>query len=75
MKFRIEVTTYLDLPYRPAQYPAGMDPQAALSLELEELSKDPRELLALDAQVVGVIGSLVEDDKQAPQRTLADGVA
>jgi hypothetical protein len=35
MKFRIEVTTVVDLPYRPEQYPKGMSPETALSLELD----------------------------------------
>jgi hypothetical protein len=74
MKFRIEVTTFVDLPYRPKQYSKGMSPEAALSLELEELSKDPRELLGLDVQVTGVSGSIVQDDATPPSRSLADGI-
>jgi hypothetical protein len=73
MKFQIEVTTVVNIPYRPAQYPAGMTPQEALSLEVEELSKDPRELMALDAEVVGIRSVVLDDHpKRSPFADLAE---
>jgi hypothetical protein len=76
MKFRIEVTTNSDLPYKPTQYPAGMSPEEALTLEIEELSKDPRELLALDNEVVEITGVVVGyEPKRSPFSDLANRAA
>jgi hypothetical protein len=72
MKFQIEVTTVVEIPYNERQYPADMTPQEALSLEIEELSKDPRELMALDGHVARVRGIAVQEEQGVQHREPAE---
>lgn len=44
--------------------PAGMSPDVALTLELEQAAPDPREYVAMQGAMTSVVGQLVQDNGQ-----------
>jgi hypothetical protein len=64
MKISLEILTTVEFEISAEKYPAGMDPDTALSLEIEQASKDPHEYVAMREAQTSVVGRLVGDNGQ-----------
>lgn len=64
MKISMEILTTVEFEIAPEKYPAGMDPDTALSLEIEQASQDPHEYVAMQGASTSVVGRLVKDNGQ-----------
>jgi hypothetical protein len=62
MKISMEIVTTVEFEVSSDKYPAGMDPDTALALEVENASRDPHEYVAMQGAVTSVVGQLVQDN-------------
>jgi hypothetical protein len=63
MKISMEILTIVEFEISADKYPAGI-PDTALSLEIEQASRDPHEYVAMRNARTSVIGRLVRDNGQ-----------
>lgn len=68
MKIIMEIITTVEFEIAADKYPAGMSPDTALALEIEQASQGPHEYVAMQGAMTSVIGQLVRDNGQ-PLRT------
>jgi hypothetical protein len=64
MKISMEIITTVEFEIAADKYPAGMSPDVALALEIEQASQDPHEYVAMQGAVTSVVGQLVRDNGQ-----------
>jgi hypothetical protein len=53
MKISMEIITTVEFEASSDKYPAGMDPDTTLALELEQASQDPHEYVAMQGGDLG----------------------
>jgi hypothetical protein len=64
MKISMENITTVEFKIDRDKYPAGMSPDVALALELEQASQYPHEYVAMQGAVTSVVGQLARDNGQ-----------
>jgi hypothetical protein len=64
MNVSMEIITTVEFEIAADKYPAGMSPDVALALEIEQASQDPHEYVAMQGAMTSVVGQLVRDNGQ-----------